>query len=323
MRDFIGKGLTTNVNIVNILRVLLENKNNEIYIPYDYVVESSKNSDTRVHFYPKESGRPLRVMNIQGHSERFNVSMTCLCDVKVEFETDQGVELRDKKVWRSFNIIRDGKLTMCKLLAKLDEESYNDLLFANDILYLDEKKITPEFKYDNSLIYTIRLSPSLPIVSSNWARPIALGFPGMMLKSQHIQEDLKVLRKYIKDNMILTSSNQNSEIYAENVNYSKVKIGKDVDCVVYSVKDNYQSSLSFDPETILDTKAKLEKELADLKFRCFCIKWACEKSKKKNSFEFTELKQKRKNSPKYYQEAVLSDGDKRYVVERCQYTKSI
>lgn len=264
MKDFIGKGLTTNVNVINVLRTLLETSGNELYIPYDYVTTSKKGLDLRVHFAPKESGRPLQIMNIKGHSERFNVSITCLCDVKVEYVVDGKTELRDKKVWRSFNIIRDGELTICKLLAKLTKASYDEILQAGDLLYLGNTKLDSSFVYDEDAVYTIQLE-NIPLISYNWARPLALGYPEMQIRAQKIQEDLKVIRKYVKENMILTESKQeDSDIYTEEIPYSSPsKVGKEVKCVTYTIKEK-SSPLDvkkINPKEVIEQKKKTRKRI--------------------------------------------------------------
>ena len=129
MRDFIGYGLSDegpNKNVVNIIRVLVEAKDSIIYIPYSYMTEkTNKQKDPKLHFLPKESGRPLQIIDIQGHKERFNLSVKCLVDVKVEEGEESATQLVDKKVWRNYNIIRDGDLVIDHLIAKLSRYSTN------------------------------------------------------------------------------------------------------------------------------------------------------------------------------------------------------
>ena len=80
------------------------------------------------------------------------------------------IKLVDKKVWRNYNIFRDGELVIDHIVAKLSENAFNELKAAGGILYLGDKELTNGFPYDATMIYTIKFN-GLPLVSCNWARP--------------------------------------------------------------------------------------------------------------------------------------------------------
>ena len=333
MRDFIGYGLADegpNKNVLNIIRVLVEDKDSTIYIPYDYMTEkTNKERDPKLHFLPKESGRPLQVVDVQGNKERFNLSVKCLVDVKVEVAENEGTEnevinLVDKKVWRNYNIFRDGELVIDHIVAKLSENAFNELKAAGGILYLGDKELTNGFPYDATMIYTIRFN-GLPLVSCNWARPNALNFHEMLLKSQRLAEQIKQGKKYIKENIAFVNEPEDDTIYKENVSYNNNKVGKEVPCVTYTIVENpgYKVPKFEASQTVVKDVDRMKKEQNDLDFKCFCIKWALETSVKKNSYTWGDLYQKRKNSSKYYQETIVDIDGVSYRLERCQYNKAI
>lgn len=329
MRDFIGYGLSEegpNKNVLNIMRVLVEDKDSTIYIPYSYMTEkTNKEKDPKLHFLPKESGRPLKIVDIQGHKDRFNLSVKCLVDVKVEDGEENNIHFVDKKVWRNYNIIRDGQLIIDHIVANLSESAYNELKAAGGILFIGEREITNGFPYDSSIIYTIKFN-GLPLVSCNWARPNALGFNESLLKLQRLSEDIKQGKKYIKENIsFIDSEPEDPSIYKENVTYNSNKVGKTVDCVTYSILENpgYKIPKYEAKQTVVNDVKKMEEEVKDLKFRCFCIKWALETAVKKNSYNWSELYQKRAGSSKFYQEAIVNIDGIDYRIERCQYTTNI
>ena len=142
---------------------------------------------------------------------------------------------------------------------------------------------------------------------------------------QHISQDVKQGKRYIKENNIPSVTNLDSDIYKEQVTYNHNKLGKTVNCVTYSILENpgYKIPKYEAKQTVVEDIKELEKTLKDLNFRCFCIKWALETSIKKNSYDWSELYQKRPGSSKYYQEAIVNIDEVEYRIERRQYTTII
>lgn len=332
MRDFIGTGIAEtgpNKNVINILRVLVEDRNSTVYIPYNYIAEKKDRSkDPRVKFPAKESGRPMQVVDIQGHKERFNFSVSCLVDVKVQYPENPGPEdeitFQDKKIWRTYSIVRDGELVVDTIVAKLSEQSYNDLRDSGNILSIGDTIVTPNMKYDPEMIYNIKLA-GLPIVSYNWARPDALGFADMLYEQQRLSSKMTQIKKYLKENNIKTTTFDNN-IYTESIqDYSNTSSGKTVECVTYTVlnrpgyvEPKYETSSLEDYEA---TNTKLK----DLSFRCACIKWAIEtaKSNRRSPYEWSDVYQKKSGSSKYYQETVVKIEGQDHLLERCVFSKTV
>lgn len=333
IRDFIGAGIAEtgpNKNVVNILRVLLEDKDTILYIPYNYIASKlDRSSDPRVHFPPKESGRPMQVKAITGNQERFNFSVTCLADVKVEYETDDGkTELVDKKVWRTYSIIKDGKLHVETMAAKLSKSAYLDLLDTG-ILMLGDKVIDGNYAYDDSAVYTLNFK-DIPLVSSNWSRPNALGFHKMLRESQRVAESLKQAKKVLKEcKDARESSSTDSDIYTESIQSYGTTKGEVVNCVTYTIIENpgyvapkYTGS-GFD-KAQADVKA-LTSELETLRFKCACIKWSIESATthRRNPYEWSDFYQKRAGTSKSYQDAIVDIDGVSYRLERCVYNKTV
>ena len=329
MRDFIGKGISDegpNKNVVNILRVLVEDKDSIVYVPLTYRADKpGKGKDPRVHFPPKDSGRPMQVVNILSHQERFNFSLQCLVDVKVEYEVDNKIELVDKKVWRTYGVVRDGELVMPEVLAKLSAASYADLQSAG-ILYLNDKLIGPEYSYDPSIVYTIKLT-DMPIVSPNWARPNALNFHKMLREASREADKLKAIKKILKENNDPTPTiSQSNDVYTEQISdYSHQNANKEVECITYTIVENpgYKSP-KYEGNAQEDFKATSD-NIADYRFKCACIKWAIESamSHRKSPYSWSEEYQKRAGTSKYYSETLVDIDGVSYRLERCRFSKTV
>ncbi len=328
MRDFIGSGIQDegpNKNVINILRVILEDPNSVLYVPYAYVADRGERSkDPRVHFPPKESGRPMQVVDIMGHQERFNFSLQCLVDVKVEFEDDGVKHLEDKKVWRTYSIIRDGELVMDKLSAKLSENSYSDLVSAG-VLYMGDNKLDNSYVYDSDMVYSIYLK-DMPLVSSNWARPNVLSFHKMLRDSERANNQLKQIKKILKESGRSDNSDTRSDVYTENIDsYGSSSGDKTVECVTYTIVENpgyktpkYEGNAEVDVKNVKDT-------VKDYRFKCACIKWAIESamSHRKSPYEWSEEYQKRAGTSKFYCETLVEIDGVSYRLERCRFSKAV
>lgn len=328
MRDFIGTGISEqgpNKNVINILRVLVEDKNSTVFVPYDYISDKEgKSKDPRVHFPPKASGRPMQVIDIVAHQERFNFSLQCLVDVKVEFDNDGTITLEDKKVWRNYHVIRDGKLAMSEVVAKLSESAYNDLRSAG-ILYIGDIVVSENYTYDKDAVYTIRLE-DMPLLSSNWARPNVLNFHTMLRDSQRQAEQLKQMKKILKESNEVDDSDYRSDVYTESISdYSSAKSGKDVDCITYTIIENPGYKTPKYEGNVKDDMKSVKNDLKNSRFKCACIKWAIESAMthRRSPYSWSEEYQKKSNSPRYYSETLVDIDGSSYRLERCRYTKHI
>ena len=325
MRDFIGAGIQDegpNKNVINILRVLVEDKDSTVYVPLNYLAEKGgKGKDPRVIFPAIESGRPMEIKTIIGHKDRFNFSVQCLVDVKVIYDNEDGShEMRDKRVWRNYSIIRDGELVIDKLMAKLSENSYRDLVTAN-LLSLGDISITDSFKYDNTALYTINLE-GLPLLSSNWARPNVLGFHKMLRDCERASNQLTQIKKLLTESATV----KDDSIYSEEIqSYESSKYGKEVECVSYSIVENPGYKLPKFDGNADEAFSIVKSSIADMKFKCCCIKWAIESamSHRRSPYDWSELYQKKSGSSRYYQETLVDIDGEKYRLERCEFKTQI
>lgn len=338
MCEFIGAGFKegVNKNVVNILRSLVEDKDCVAYIPYNYVLaKEGRSKDPKVHFPPKESGRPVAIIDMLAHKERFNFSVRCLADVKVEVEEEGRTLFRDMKVWRSYNIIRDGKLVIDHIAAKLSKEAWQVLLDGGDTLYFDDCR--PVYENDDYLpdhVYTIKFRNvdedcpdnnfEIPLLSPNWARPNKLSFHHMLLEAGRLREQVKQAKKYLKENNIPQKSSSGNDVYKENISFYGNKKGETAPAVTYTILENPGfKPAKFESSNPADALYEMNNRIADLDFKCACIKWALETATKKNSYEWSDKFQKKAGSSKTYQEAIVDIDGTSYRLERCEFSVSI
>ena len=160
MKKWIGKGLknlvkdSPNLNVINILRSLIEDKDSVCYIPLSYISERKTNLDPKVHFQPIESGKTIVVKSITSHRERFNFSISGEVDVYVEYENNGIVELVPKKIFRTYTIIRDGKLAIDYIIAKLSKSAFEELKNAG-VLYYNGQQVLDNHTYISTFLYKV------------------------------------------------------------------------------------------------------------------------------------------------------------------------
>lgn len=305
-QTFIGKGLkglvkgSPNLNVLNILRTLIEDGTCECYIPFEYSTEKKTSKDPRIHFMPIESGKKIKVTTIQSNKERFNFSITGEVDVYVEYEGDDGsIELLPKKIFRTYTVIRDSKLTIDYIIAKLSEETFNELRNAN-VLYYNGVEVAKHHKYVPDFLYKIKLT-DIPLVSYAWAQPQQIGLYANLNEENVLSNTLTEVNKIIKDfqanGQIVPSENENSIYYnepylGEERNGCKVEC----ECVTYEVKNektidqDYIDIANQDIASAVRVKKTITKLLKDLRFVDRCIVMAIELSSTKGNFNWSEPK---------------------------------
>ena len=331
---FIGEGLKVegpNLNVINVLRVLVEDKGSIVYIPHGYKKETSTSGDPKVHFNPVEAGKSIKVTDIQSNQERFNFSLTGLVDVMVEQEIASGeVCLVPKKIWRQYNIIRDGKLMMDYIVCKLSEEAFTNLRNAG-ILYYNGVAVPNNHIYVPDFLYKVVLK-DIPLISLNWAQPVNIGLYDYMIEEQELMAKLKILRSLIKEYKAdgQTLPEKNSDIYVEAYSGSeKVEPTGTAKCVVYSLVDVPEFDLSGYEERFPSLvyaeaeKKKLSDRLSDIRFISRCIILAIEESKKKGSYDWSELEKVPRSKNKMRQYATIDVDGKKIGLTRTVFEKSV
>ncbi len=184
-RKFIGAGLKPvgpSHNVLNILRSLIEDEGNVVYLAKDsYKRGGLATRDPRVIENPL--GRSLQVMGYMSQEDRFNFSVLTLKDVKVLPEDGNGSPV-DMKIWRSYNIIRDGNLVTPKLEARVTESTFNELRAAGCI--------NGGEKYRDTKVYPLDFA-GIKLVSPNWAQPANLGLVQLLREEAALMAEQKAL----------------------------------------------------------------------------------------------------------------------------------
>lgn len=207
-RKFIGQRLKPvgpSHNALNVLRTLIEDPENVVYLPQGaYQRSGVLTRDPRVLESPL--GSTLRVMGYVSHESRFNFSVRCLKDVKVIPE--HGGTPEDKKIWRTYNIILDGNLHTPELMATLSEPSFRMLEEAG--------VIESGSVYSATSAYTLNLR-NLKMVSPVWANPATLGLVNLLKEEAELEAEQTALNRHIKIISSETSgpSSEDSDMYTE------------------------------------------------------------------------------------------------------------
>ena len=247
VKEWIGKGIknlvpnSPNKNVINILRSLIEDENCICYIPLSYSAEKKTTTDSKIHFNPIEAGKTIMVTDIQSNKERFNFSVTGEVDVYVEFENEDGsIRLESKKIFRTYTIIRDGKLTIDYIIAKLSEDTFNDLRNAG-ILYYNGVPVPENHMYIADFLYKVVLT-DMPILSLAWAQPDNVGLYEYLDYENKLSATMTEVNKIIKG---FKEAGQTLPAFPEDsIYYNEPYLGETrttdkilCECVVYSVAD--------------------------------------------------------------------------------------
>ncbi len=208
-RKFIGAGLKPtgpSHNILNILRSLIEDERNAVYLPSGaYKRGGVLTADPRIIHDP--SSRSLRVVGYKSEASRLNFSMQTLKDVKVLPESGDG-PATTMQIHRTYNVIRDGNLVINSLEASVTKETFDELqaagCIATDQTYRANKVYTLDFK-------------GIKLVSPVWAQPKNLGLVNLLLEEARLEAVQTALnaRKKALGKPAGTGADDDSGIYRE------------------------------------------------------------------------------------------------------------
>lgn len=336
VKEWIGKGIrnlvpnSPNKNVINILRSLIEDENNICYIPLSYSAEKKTTTDSKIHFNPIEAGKTIMVTDIQSNKERFNFSVTGEVDVYVEFENEDGsVRLEPKKIFRTYTIIRDGKLTIDYIVAKLSEDTFNDLRNAG-ILYYNGVPVPENHAYIADFLYKVVLT-DMPILSLAWAQPDNVGLYEYLDYENKLSTTMTEVNKIIKE---FKEAGQTLPAFPEDsIYYNEPYLGETrttdkilCECVVYSVADEKEVIQEYiDKCTNLIEATKVKKEinkiLKNVRFISRCVTYAIELSEKKGSYNWSELEKIPRTKDKYAQTCQVPGLGRMYELKRMVYKK--
>lgn len=195
-RRFIGSGLKAvgpNHSVLNVLRLLIEDKGSVLFIPKGaYKRGGELTVDPAV--IQGNGERVLEVLDLISSNERHNFSLRTLKDVRVLPRNEKGEVIpnakpEDKKVFRAYNVIRDGNLVLAELEARLSPESFTQLVAAG--------VIKADTKYEAARTYTLDLR-NLKMISPAWAKPATLGLVGLMKAEADLEEKQTALNAHKK-----------------------------------------------------------------------------------------------------------------------------
>jgi hypothetical protein len=196
-KRFIGTGLKAvgpNHSVLNVLRLLIEDKGSVLFIPKGaYKRGGELQVDPAV--LQGNGERTLEVLDMISTDDRFNFSLRTIKDVKVLPRDEKGEVIanakpEDKKVFRTYNVIRDGNLVLPELEARLSQESFTQLVEAN--------VIKAGTKYEAAKTYTLDLR-NLKMISPAWAKPATLGLVGLMRHEADLEVQQKALNARKKE----------------------------------------------------------------------------------------------------------------------------
>lgn len=334
-KKYIGSGLKesgANLNVLNVLRVLIEDEDTVVYMPAGYERGTRKRVDEHVHHGHRYAPVAMPVSGFVSHMERFNFSVRGLKEVLVE--NDQTNELEPKKVFRTYNIIRDGELLIDKLEAKLSEEAFYELVPTGIVQNQVGKTEISASMHIDDYVYTINLS-ELPLVSTHWAQPERLKFVEMIREEHKLTELLKNLNKLKREyEAIVVSdggSHHESDVYVEKTQYAEEEPTDfySVSCVAYRVKgEKHQFEMDklremYPNLNILNTEIKgTKKYLSNIRFLIRAIAFAIENTKNQGSktFQWSDVKPLPRSKTKKFQCADLGEG---LVIEKLLWEEQV
>lgn len=206
-RNFIGSGLKStgpNHCVLNAMRELLEDDGNVIFMKAGaYKRGGELTRDPRVIESPH--GKSLRAVNYQSNTKRWNFSLVCEKDVQVAPEDGKGPPVA-KKVYRTYNVIRDGNLVVSELEARLSQTSFTKLQEAG-VIGADEKYVATK-------TYALNFK-GMKIVSTNWANPTTLQYAALLREEVELATEQTALNARIKELGGETSRAERDDVYVE------------------------------------------------------------------------------------------------------------
>lgn len=336
---FIGKGLKVsgpNLNVLNVLRVLIEDEGRSIvYMPANYERGTRKRVDEHVHHGHRYAPVPLPIQDFVPNMERFNFSVRGLKEVLVENE--QTGELEPKKVFRTYNIIRDGELHIDKLEAKLSKEVYDELVAAGLVYDQVGRKVEENKTHVPDYVYTINLS-GIPLVSTHWAQPTQLKFVENLVEEAYLTELLKYMNKLKREyeaTQTYGGESQESDIYVEKSKYANEEPVDtyEADCVLYRVKGYKHKEINEDTmrksyptmEILLHDIRNVKKRLSVLRFLIRAVAFAIHNTKYQGSktFDWSEPAPLPRSKNKMVERAPVVVNGQGCVLERITWKEDI
>lgn len=340
MVKLIGKGFKAcgpNRNVINLLIFLSENNlyGSELYIKVNEYERDNSAVDSKIHNGVDNQLSRIKITSITSSKERFNFSLNCLRDVYVLNEDTN--EYEPKKVYSNYNVIRDGQLVLNKLYGQFSKNVFK-LLRRADVLVDQNGNTGNDIKYGKEYIYTINLS-NMPLVSLNWAQPDNIGLYDLMY-----QEVIHMLsRSYAKKLLNIYESNgqvlfeePNDDIYTRVYNYTKSNSKSDKEKsieksnIIYRIPEFNKLELNKIDISVITSQCydiystsnyikSINKDLNRIRLKTRCIIFAIENSKKKGSYEWSELKKLPRSKDKMYQETVIDYKGNEYTMQRLVY----
>lgn len=206
-KEWIGGGLKPtgpNHCVLNAMRELLEDDGNVIFMKAGaYKRGGELTRDPRVIESPH--GKSLRAVGYQGNTKRWNFSLICEKNVQVAPEDGKGAP-RAMKVYRTYNVIRDGNLVISELEARLSQTSFAKLQEAG--------VIAADAVYNATNTYILNFK-GMKVVSTNWANPTTLQYAALLREEVELAAEQTALNARIKELGGETSRAERDDVYVE------------------------------------------------------------------------------------------------------------
>jgi len=319
---FIGEGLKRegqNFNVLNLMRALVEDEGTSVFLPVEeYEKKFFHTNDPKVHFVKK----PSKATKIISQAEYFNFSLQFMVPVKVEQEDKGIIYLKDKVIFRTYNIIRNAELLVKSIYGILSKEAF-DTLKVLDILYYNGAKVELNHEYCPDYNYKIILE-NVPLVSNCWANPEHMGLLPMMIEEAKITKQLSSYNAILKGMEKPADNDEDSIFYNEATSYVKSdKEKEEFNCIVYSI-ENLEDEILEEINDYILLKGKIKELKArqtELRFLIRAMIFSIENTKNKGEhyFKWSLLEDVPRCKNKKRQYAVI-DG---ITVKREEYSKGV
>ncbi|AMM45093.1 hypothetical protein SP15_285 [Bacillus phage SP-15] len=335
INTYIGEGLKStgpNLNVINILRVFIEDEESVLFIPADYERGSRKRVDEKVHHGHRYAPVAMKVDDFVSSIDRFNFSVRGLKDVHVENESGQ---LEPRQVFRTYNIIRDGELFIKKVEAQLSQSAFELLTAAGVVFDQVGRKVETEYDRIPDYIYTIDLT-GLPLVSNQWAKPNHIKLYDLLELDVFLTQrnkELNKLEKEYKAKLAPETVSSDDKVYIESTKYSKEEADGyyEANCVEYRIKakkpkfDEAQLREQFPNYESVSKQLSFDKKYrAYLRFIYRAVILAIELSKKQGSYEWSEEKPLPRSDKKTFKEATVTNSQgENVVLQRITWTEQV
>jgi len=317
-KAMIGKGLDTgrSLCVANILRALMQEG-------CKIVLGNYERGTVRTTVEGQFKTTDLRVVErILANQESFNISASC----RVPVIQDRNGELISETAYRTYNLIRDGKVIVKTLFVSgMSEDTFTVLRNSGILYYKDGQKVMETHPMLTNTEYTINIE-GLDGVSYAWAYPKRIGLVKMLKEDMDITEKLKSIRKLIKEYKAAHTDSSDTDTFTPEVKKGEVRETYTVNCIVYDLPKYKGVGFNTDVHTLYPdlesaqcAKREFEERQRDIRFMYRCIVYAVENATSDCGMNWDKLAPLPRSKNKQFQTCTF-DGE---LLRRIEYTKEV